>query len=212
MSVAPIPGKNLVSYTDQTITIQELLHWELQVLASCKWQLGVPTTISFLHQLVPRLTSLSSVPPHLRATLTRAATTIATLAATEYTLLQTPRSVIAAASLKVAFNSLSFINSDEMANELSAVMGCPLDSLTRSAITLKSLHLRKMNEQMPETGANNGQKDGSMEQEISKRERCTTPKLEDGKEEEGGTKGELKLTSTVAKKQNTQYFCSENLD
>merc|ERR1719397_2416278 len=113
VAVAPISGLQLVLYTDHSISLQELLHWELQVLASLRWQLGVPTTISFLHQLVPRLATLSSLPPHLLATLTRHATTIATLAATEYALLLAPRLVIAAASLQAAFNGLRLTNSDQ---------------------------------------------------------------------------------------------------
>ena len=139
VAVAPISGLQLVLYTDHSISLQELLHWELQVLASLRWQLGVPTTISFLHQLVPRLASLSSLPPHLLATLTRHATTIATLAATEYALLLAPRSVIAAASLQAAFNGLRLTNSDQLARELGTVVNCPLDMLARSTIALEAV-------------------------------------------------------------------------
>merc|ERR1719400_193107 len=126
VAVAPISGLQLVLYTDHSISLQELLHWELQVLASLRWQLAVPTTLSFLHQLVPRMTSLSSLPPHLLATITRHATTLATLAATEYPLLLAPRSVIAAASLQAAFNGLRLTNSDQLALELGTVVNCPL--------------------------------------------------------------------------------------
>ena len=139
VAVAPISGLQLVLYTDHSISLQELLHWEMQVLSSLRWQLGVPTTISFLNQLVPRLASLSSLPPHLLATLTRHATTIATLAATEYALLLAPRSVIAAASLQAAFNGLRLTNSDQLAMEVCTVVNCPLDMLARSTIALEAV-------------------------------------------------------------------------
>ena len=123
VAVAPISGLQLVLYTDHSISLQELLHWELQVLASLRWQLAVPTTLSFLHQLVPRMTSLSSLPPHLLATITRHATTLATLAATEYALLLAPRSVIAAASLQAAFKGLRLTNSEQLTSEVLAFWG-----------------------------------------------------------------------------------------
>ena len=139
VAVAPISGLQLVLYTDHSISLQELLHWELQVLASLRWQLAVPTTLSFLHQLVPRMTSLSSLPPHLLATITRHATTLATLAATEYALLLAPRSVIAAASLQAAFNGLRLTNSEQLASEVSTLVDCPLDMLARSTIALEAV-------------------------------------------------------------------------
>merc|ERR1719400_2730025 len=119
VAVAPISGLQLVLYTDHSISLQELLHWEMQVLSSLRWQLGFPTTLSFLNQLLPRLTCLSSLPSHLLATLTRHATTIATLAATEYAFILAPRSVIAAASLQAAFNGPRLTNSEQLAFEVA---------------------------------------------------------------------------------------------
>ena len=73
----PLSGMKLIAYTDQSITLQQLLDWEWQVMASCKWQLGVPNAISFLQQLVPRLAFLSTLPPHLLDTMTRHAHNLA---------------------------------------------------------------------------------------------------------------------------------------
>ena len=139
VAVAPISGLQLVLYTDHSISLQELLHWEMQVLSSLRWQLGVPTTLSFLNQLLPRLTCLSSLPSHLLATLTRHATTIATLAATEYAFILAPRSVIAAASLQAAFNGLRLTNSEQLAMEVANLVACPFDMLTRSTLAIEAV-------------------------------------------------------------------------
>ena len=129
VATAPISGRQLVGYTDHSISLQELLVWELRVVSSLQWQLGASTSITFLHQLMPRVALLCSLPPNLLATLTRHAISIVKMAATEYSLLLAPGSVIAAASIQSAFNGLRLINSDQLSRQLSKIVKCPLEML-----------------------------------------------------------------------------------
>ena len=75
------------------------------------------------------------------------------LTAKEYTLLCQPRSVIAAASLLVACESLGFKSSDQLVGELTSVIGWDHSHIGPFAINLKLLQKRRLlqkNKKIPE--------------------------------------------------------------
>merc|ERR1711902_175669 len=51
----PIPGKSLITYTDYSITAEELKEWELLVLYKLHWELSSITSLDYLDHALPRL-------------------------------------------------------------------------------------------------------------------------------------------------------------
>ena len=138
-AVVAISALQLVLYTDHSVTVEELVQWEQQVLNSLQWQLSTPTSNSFLEQLVARLPSLASLPaPHL-ARLQDHARTLTTIASTEYSLLLAPRSIMAGAALTAAHSGLGLPASDILATQVAELLGCPRDQVVRSTTALESI-------------------------------------------------------------------------
>ena len=138
-AVVAISALQLVLYTDHSVTVEELVQWEQQVLNSLQWQLSTPTSNSFLEQLVARLPSLASLPaPHL-ARLQDHARTLTTIASTEYSLLLAPRSIMAGAALTAAHSGLGLPASDILATQVAELLGCPRDQVVRATTVLESI-------------------------------------------------------------------------
>ena len=138
-AVVAISALQLVLYTDHSVTVEELVQWEQQVLNSLQWQLSTPTSNSFLEQLVARLPSLASLPaPHL-ARLQDHARTLTTIASTEYSLLLAPRSIMAGAALTAAHSGLGLPTSDLLATQVAELLGCPRDQVVRATTVLESI-------------------------------------------------------------------------
>ena len=138
-AVVAISALQLVLYTDHSVTVEELVQWEQQVLNSLQWQLSTPTSNSFLEQLVARLPSLASLPaPHL-ARLQDHARTLTTIASTEYSLLLAPRSIMAGAALTAAHSGLGLPASDILATQVAELLGCPRDQVVRATTALESI-------------------------------------------------------------------------
>ena len=110
--VVPITTEQLVIYTDNSVTVEELKSWELFVLEILGWELYTPTAHDFLDHL-----------GKCDADIKRQAETIAAMAATEYKFIAAKQSVIAAASLAAAVQQ-SQKESEKMENviELSSSM------------------------------------------------------------------------------------------
>ena len=89
--VVPITTEQLVIYTDNSVTVEELKEWELFVLEILGWELYAATAHDFLDHLGKCDTDTR-----------RQAETIAAMAVTEYKFVSTKQSVIAAASLAAA--------------------------------------------------------------------------------------------------------------
>ena len=138
-AVVPLSAVQLVLYTDHSITVEELLHWEMEVLNSLQWQLSSPTTHSFLEQLVARLPSITSLPATHLTRLRRHANTLAALAATEYGLLLAPRSVLAGAALTAAHAGLGLHDTDLLAGDVAKVLRCPMEQVVRSTAALEAV-------------------------------------------------------------------------
>merc|ERR1711971_38357 len=89
--VVPITTEQLVVYTDNSVTVEELRTWELFVLEILGWELYAPTAHDFLDHL-----------GKCDKDIKRQAETIAAMVSTEYKFISAKQSVIAAASLAAA--------------------------------------------------------------------------------------------------------------
>jgi len=93
--VVPITTEQLVIYTDNSVTVEELRFWEMEVLRVLQWEIATTTVHDFLDHLEGSVS-------HLDKKARRQAETIAAMAVTEYKFVSTKQSVIAAASLAAA--------------------------------------------------------------------------------------------------------------
>ena len=99
------------------------MQWEIKILNVLQWELSSVTTHSFLEHFIPGLSLSSKVNiPKVR----RHAETIAALAATEYQFILAKQSVIAAAALAAAVNSLvkDEAETEVVVNSLAAKLQC----------------------------------------------------------------------------------------
>jgi len=111
--VVPITSDRLSTYTDNSVSIEEIRDWELTVLNVLNWELSAVTSQSFLEHFINGLSLDKSFNLH---SVRRHAETLATIAATEYKFLKLKQSIVAAACLSAAFSGLS--NQQEKAAEL----------------------------------------------------------------------------------------------
>ena len=51
----PLTAEKLVIYTDHSITLEELLNWEILILSKLRWDISAVTPNEFLDQLLTRL-------------------------------------------------------------------------------------------------------------------------------------------------------------
>jgi cyclin D2 len=138
-SVVPLSALQLVLYTDHSVTVAELLEWELEVLGALGWQLAAPTAHSFLEQAAARLQQLGALEPAQVAGLHRHARTLATLAATEHAFLLVPASELAGAALAAAYRGLGLAAAPGLVDRLASLLRCPPARLLRWAAALDSL-------------------------------------------------------------------------
>jgi len=101
----PIPGSDLIRYTDDSITPDELKEWELLVLYKLHWELSSITPIDYLDQALPRL-GLNEDCIDL-TDLRNRTQTILVLAATDYQFAYHTPSLLAASAIITAIQSLS---------------------------------------------------------------------------------------------------------
>ena len=121
--VVPVTTDQLVIYTDNSVTKEELHQWELHVLCVLQWELSTATVSSFLDHLCSSPSSSSS--------LRRRAETIASLAVTEYKFLLAKDSVIAGAALAAAVKD-DLRNSEDvlsLISNISSVINCKVDDI-----------------------------------------------------------------------------------
>merc|ERR1712018_1125726 len=100
----PILGKNLIFYTDFSITAEEIKEWELLVLYKMQWELSAITPLDYLDHAIPRLGLENQVDiDELR----RRTETILVLTATDYQFAYHSPSLMAASAIMTALQSLS---------------------------------------------------------------------------------------------------------
>nr|XP_030147743.3 G1/S-specific cyclin-D3 [Taeniopygia guttata] len=122
----PLTVEKLCIYTDNSITPQELLNWELLVLEKLKWDLVSVIANDFLphilHQLPLPLDKVELVKKH--------AQTFIALCATDDTFVMYPPSMIATGSIGAAIHGLSLPGSGDAVTELLAgTTGTEVDCL-----------------------------------------------------------------------------------
>lgn len=97
-----ITASHLAMYTDFSITVDELLEWELTVLQALKWSVSIATPFDFLHRFVSSL-SLDSDQSH---SVERHAATLITLSTTDVKFVVYPASMLASGCLCAAVKGL----------------------------------------------------------------------------------------------------------
>merc|ERR1719189_3173891 len=110
----PIPGKTLITYTDYSITAEELKEWELLVLYKLHWELSSITSLDYLDHALPRLGLNEELID--MADLRRRTETILVLAATDYQFTYHLPSLLAASAIMTALKSFPFFNSPQSDN------------------------------------------------------------------------------------------------
>lgn len=124
----PLTAEKLVIYTDNSITVEELMDWELLVLSRLKWDLSAITPNDFLEQILSRL--------HMDAerarVMKRHAQTFIALCATDFKFAIYPPSMIAAGSVGAAANGLlgpDWVNNMDLIDELQKITTIDVDCL-----------------------------------------------------------------------------------
>ncbi|XP_060758816.1 G1/S-specific cyclin-D2-like isoform X1 [Neoarius graeffei] len=107
-SYQPLSAKKLCLYTDNSITSQELLAWELIVLGKLKWNLAAVTPHDFIEHILRKL----PLPKDRVMLIRKHAQTFIALCATDHSFVMYPPSMIATGSVGAAVCGLQ-INSTE---------------------------------------------------------------------------------------------------
>ncbi|XP_036433032.1 G1/S-specific cyclin-D2b [Colossoma macropomum] len=97
-SCQPLSAKKLCLYTDNSITSQELLEWELLVLGKLKWNMAAVTPHDFIEHILRKL----SLPEDRLALIRKHAQTFIALCATDHSFAMFPPSMIATGSVGAA--------------------------------------------------------------------------------------------------------------
>ena len=112
--VVPISSEQLVIYTDNSVSVEQLRHWEIEVLNVLQWELSASTAHSFLQHFCSNSSLKCST------TITRQAAGVAALACTEYKFILNKQSVIAASALAAALKE-ELNSSEELLSVLRTV-------------------------------------------------------------------------------------------
>jgi len=102
LETIPLTSEKLIIYTDNSITLEQLLSFEQLVLAKLKWDLMAVTPNTFLEHILHRL----PVDQEQASLLRKHAQTFIVLCATEYSFAMQPPSLLAASSVAAAANGL----------------------------------------------------------------------------------------------------------
>ncbi|XP_006025103.1 G1/S-specific cyclin-D3 isoform X1 [Alligator sinensis] len=123
----PLTVEKLCIYTDNSITAQQLLDWEVLVLQKLKWDLVSVIANDFLAHILHQL----PIPKDKVELVKKHAQTFIALCATDYTFTMYPPSMIATGSIGAAIHGLSlFPPTGEVLTELLAsITGTELDCL-----------------------------------------------------------------------------------
>ncbi|NXO83132.1 CCND3 protein, partial [Sitta europaea] len=122
----PLTVEKLCIYTDNSITPQELLHWELLVLEKLKWDLVSVIANDFLPHILHRL----PLPAGREELVKKHAQTFIALCATDSSFVMYPPSMIATGSIGAAVHGLGLgLPGESLTERLAAVTGTELDCL-----------------------------------------------------------------------------------
>lgn len=127
----PLSAEKLCMYTDNSITPQELLDWELVVLGKLKWNMASVIPNDFIEHIIRRLT----LPKDKVAMVRKHTLTFIALCATDDRLAMNPPSMIASGSMGAAVCGLqldfsdSRLSRDNLTNLLAKITNTEVDCL-----------------------------------------------------------------------------------
>ncbi|KAM8988281.1 G1/S-specific cyclin-D3 isoform 1-T1 [Ara ararauna] len=125
----PLTVEKLCIYTDNSITPQQLVDWEILVLEKLKWDLVSVIANDFLAYILCRL----PLPKDKMELVKKHAQTFIALCATDYTFAMYPPSMIATGSIGAAIHgltvSVSDFSSEAMTELLASITGTEVDCL-----------------------------------------------------------------------------------
>ena len=138
-AVVPFSSQQLVIYSDYSMTVSEVVQWEVLLLHALQWQLAAPTALSLLEQLVAQLTGLGQLDKVQVKRLHRHATSLATLAATEHWFLGTKASVVAGAALVSAYRATGREGGQCLVQSLAECLHCGQRTIEEAAEVMDAL-------------------------------------------------------------------------
>lgn len=100
----PLTADKLVLYTDNSITYDQMMTWELLLLGRLRWDVAAITPLDFFDQILWRL---EGIPKHLVGKVRRHAQHFASLTATDFKFIHYPPSMIAATCISAAISGLT---------------------------------------------------------------------------------------------------------
>lgn len=134
----PLSTRKLCMYTDNSITCQQLLEWELVVLSKLKWNMAAITPLDFIEHILHKLPF-----PEDRLTLIRKhAHTFIALCATDHSFTIYPPSMIATGSVGAAVCGLQTDKNDQ------SLWGYDLMELLAKITNTEVEYLKSCQEQM----------------------------------------------------------------
>ena len=158
--VVPIRSEQLVIYTDNSVSVEELRQWEMEVLNVLQWELSASTAHSFLQHFCNKSTLKYS------SSIISQAAGIAALASTEYKFILTKQSVIAAAALAVSVEKQEKMKTEELVFSLATIVKC---SVTEINFIIK--HLRAVMDTFADSDSESGYSSDGSQDEL-KQESC----------------------------------------
>ncbi|XP_022112210.1 G1/S-specific cyclin-D2-like [Acanthaster planci] len=131
----PLTAEKLIIYTDNSITLDQLLQFELIVLRKLKWDLSAITPNDFLEQILHRLPISKECAQRLR----RHAQTFIALCATEYSFARQMPSIIAASSVGAVAHGSSQMPIPKLMDKLHRITKIETDYLISCQERMESL-------------------------------------------------------------------------
>lgn len=138
---APLTAEKLIIYTDNSITLEQLLQFEQLILSKLKWDLSAITPHDFIEQILHRLIISRLEASQLR----KHAQTFIALCATDYTFAMQPPSIIAASSVAAAAHGLFTKPVPNLMDQLQRITRIEVDYLISCQQRMESLLNKSLN-------------------------------------------------------------------